>query len=299
MQDDPRKVLIEGLESNISELDLADVLGNVGKVQSLKYLEKDKEGLNRAVVTFATASAAAKALPEWNGCKFNDFEVRLSMYKQPSAPTIKEAPAEAPAEEAAVEDEAEEQDDSQEEDGEDVRQRAARLKQEKQKQLRQKQAQRKREREKAQRAKLQAKKKLQAQQKRQRQQQQRRQQQQQQRQKRSRLHEPQPTPGVKAMGNNSTDLFDQVLGPVFQITLNGADVGGSRARPQGRRVLGRSAQRGGRGRTRRVGRGRGRGGGRGGGRAVGGAARNTYGVRARGRRGRGRGRGRRRTGRRR
>ena len=39
------------------------------------------------------------------GCKFNDFEVRLSMYKQPSAPTIKEAPAEAPAEEAAVEDE--------------------------------------------------------------------------------------------------------------------------------------------------------------------------------------------------
>ena len=33
MQDDPRKVLIEGLESNISELDLADVLGNVGKVR--------------------------------------------------------------------------------------------------------------------------------------------------------------------------------------------------------------------------------------------------------------------------
>ena len=32
VEDDPRMVLIEGLEPNISELDLADVFSNVGKV---------------------------------------------------------------------------------------------------------------------------------------------------------------------------------------------------------------------------------------------------------------------------
>ena len=195
------------------------------QVLAIKYLEADKEGLvsmttqpeflstfldsstyhelhficsqNRAVVTFEAASAATKAIPEWNGsprcekcttlftncptkythveidtgCKFNDFEVRLSAFKQPSAPKIEQAPA--PAKEAAPENEGdiqiycsllvktcvcsthpaattEEQEEPEEESEEqekeqDVRARAAKLKQQKQKQARQKQQQRKRE----------------------------------------------------------------------------------------------------------------------------------------------------------
>lgn len=37
VEDDPRMVLIEGLEPNISELDLADVFSNVGKVHTIDF----------------------------------------------------------------------------------------------------------------------------------------------------------------------------------------------------------------------------------------------------------------------
>ena len=112
-------------------------------------------------------------------------------------------------------------------------------------------------------------------------------------QKRARVQGPQAFQ-VLTSGDNSVsgDLFDRVLGPVFQVTLNGVDLGEPSNRQPGRRITNFTSPRNQRGRG---GRGRGRGG-RGRGRGRGRARSPGRGRRGRGGRG---GRGRRNAGRRR